>query len=360
MASTTDGKGYWLVASDGGIFSFGDAKFYGSTGSLHLNAPIVGMASTPDSKGYWLVASDGGIFSFGDANFYGSTGSSHLNAPIVGMASTGDGKGYWFVASDGGIFSFGDAKFYGSTGATHLNSPIVGMSTTNDGGGYWFVAADGGVFSFGDAKFYGSTGATHLNAPIVGIATSTTGSGYWLVASDGGIFSFGDATFAGSVGGTHLNRPIVGIAGLPWFSDGTPADTVPLGSQSTVTYNVPAVNNVTSITGYYCEITGTYPIDMIHYTGTTVVATAVALYRYTSSGWQYYEYQQAAATTFLPSGDQLTSIYWNDTPPPEAGWDLGVAAADTNSQWEIVGESDWDVNGVIYTSSPVDLWDGTC
>jgi hypothetical protein len=72
MAATPDGKGYWLVASDGGIFREGDAVFYGSTGSLHLNKPIVGMAATPDGKGYWLVASDGGIFRGGDAVFYGS------------------------------------------------------------------------------------------------------------------------------------------------------------------------------------------------------------------------------------------------------------------------------------------------
>jgi hypothetical protein len=45
MASTPDGKGYWLVASDGGIFAFGDAAFAGSTGSLTLNKPIVGMGS---------------------------------------------------------------------------------------------------------------------------------------------------------------------------------------------------------------------------------------------------------------------------------------------------------------------------
>ena len=43
------------------------------------------MAATPDGKGYWLVASDGGIFAYGDAHFYGSTGDSHLNMPIVGM-----------------------------------------------------------------------------------------------------------------------------------------------------------------------------------------------------------------------------------------------------------------------------------
>src|SRR5690242_562052 len=66
---TADGGGYWIAASNGGLFSFGDAKFSGSAGALHLNAPIVGMAATPDGGGYWLVAADGGLFSFGDAKF---------------------------------------------------------------------------------------------------------------------------------------------------------------------------------------------------------------------------------------------------------------------------------------------------
>ncbi len=71
--------GYWTDASDGGIFAFGDAGFFGSMGGTHLNKPMVGMAATPDAQGYWEVASDGGIFSFGDAHFYGSMGGSHLN-----------------------------------------------------------------------------------------------------------------------------------------------------------------------------------------------------------------------------------------------------------------------------------------
>ena len=213
IANTPDAGGYWTVAKDGGIFSFGDAKFYGSTGGMHLNAPIVGMASTPDGNGYWLVATDGGIFSYGDAKFYGSTGGTHLNQPVVGMASTADGKGYWLVASDGGIFSYGDAKFYGSTGGTHLNQPVVGMASTADGKGYWLVASDGGIFSYGDAKFYGSTGGTALNQPVVGMAATTDGNGYWLVASDGGIFSYGDAEFYGSTGSTRLNAPIVAMSG---------------------------------------------------------------------------------------------------------------------------------------------------
>ncbi len=215
MAATPYGGGYWLVAADGGIFSFGDAAFYGSMGGWHLNAPIVGIAATPDGGGYWLVAADGGIFSFGDATFRGSMGGRHLNQPIVGMAPSSDGGGYWLVAADGGIFSFGDAIFRGSMGGRHLNQPIVGMAPTPDGGGYWLVAADGGIFSFGDAAFYGSMGGQHLNQPIVGMAATPDGGGYWLVAADGGIFSFGDASFAGSMGGQHLNAPVVGMVSDP-------------------------------------------------------------------------------------------------------------------------------------------------
>ena len=83
MAATPDQKGYWMVASDGGVFSFGDAHFYGSTGDITLNKPIVCMTATPDGKGYWLVASDGGVFAFGDAVFHGSTGNLILVKPIV-------------------------------------------------------------------------------------------------------------------------------------------------------------------------------------------------------------------------------------------------------------------------------------
>ena len=212
MAPTTSGQGYWLVASDGGIFAFGDAKFFGSTGSIKLNQPIVGMAPTPTGGGYWLVATDGGIFAFGDAKFFGSTGSIKLNKPIVGMAASPDGQGYWLVAADGGIFSFGDAKFFGSTGSIKLNKPIVGMASAPDGQGYWFVATDGGIFAFGSATFHGSTGSIKLNQPIAGMAATQSGQGYWLVATDGGIFSFGDAKFFGSTGSIKLNKPIVGMA----------------------------------------------------------------------------------------------------------------------------------------------------
>jgi hypothetical protein len=210
MADDPKTGGYWLVATDGGVFSFG-APFFGSAGGLPLGAPIVGMAATPDGGGYWLVGADGGIFNYGDAGFYGAGRPQSTGGPVVGMAATPDGRGYWLVTSGGAIVTFGDAGFHGAAATVALNRPIVGMAATPDGGGYWLVASDGGIFNFGDAGFYGSTGAMSLNRPIVGMAATPDGGGYWLVGADGGIFNFGDAGFYGSTGAMSLNSPVVGL-----------------------------------------------------------------------------------------------------------------------------------------------------
>ncbi len=198
--------GYWIDDSKGGVYSFGSAPFYGSTGNLRLNKPIVGMAATPDGQGYWLVASDGGIFTFGDAGFYGSTGNLKLNKPIVGMAATPDGQGYWLVASDGGIFTFGDATFFGSTGNLKLNQPIVGMVPTHDGGGYWLVASDGGIFSFGDTAFYGSLGSSPPSSPVVDVAPSSGGTGYWMLEANGTVQGFGSAPTLAPAASSPVDR----------------------------------------------------------------------------------------------------------------------------------------------------------
>ena len=212
MAATPDekGTGWWPRTAASSISATPSSSARPAVPPLV--APVVGMARTADGGGYWLVASDGGVFSYGDAHFFGSMGGKALNKPIVGMAASPDGLGYWLVASDGGIFAFGDASFHGSTGGKPLNKPIVNMAATPDGLGYWLVASDGGIFNYGDAGFFGSAGATPLNRPVVDMAAAPDGLGYWLAASDGGIFNYGDARFFGSMGGVVLNRPVVGLA----------------------------------------------------------------------------------------------------------------------------------------------------
>jgi SpoIID/LytB domain protein len=244
--------GYWINAADGGVFSFGNAQFYGSTGGMRLNQPVVAIASTHDAAGYWEVASDGGVFSFGDAPFHGSTGSIRLNKPVVGMATTPDGGGYWLVASDGGIFAYGDAQFYGSTGSLKLNKPVIGMVPTHDGGGYWLIASDGGLFAFGDAQFYGSLGSAPPPTPIVGVAPSPDGGGYWMLETSGTPHAFGDAPSvalsASSPGLSTMKSPMTGL--IPDFS-GQGFDAVNGSGQAFAYGDAPYFGDVTTaVPGY--------------------------------------------------------------------------------------------------------------
>ena len=89
---------------------------------MPVNKPIVDMAATPSGNGYWLVASDGGIFTFGDAQFHGSTGAMTLNKPISSVVQTQ--LGYDLVAEDGGVFNF-SSPFLGSGAAEELNGRVI-------------------------------------------------------------------------------------------------------------------------------------------------------------------------------------------------------------------------------------------
>jgi SpoIID/LytB domain protein len=250
--------GYWIDASDGGVFSFGNAQFFGSMGGKPLNQPMVGMVGTHDALGYWTVAADGGVFSFGDAQFHGSTGSLRLNKPVVAMAVTPDGGGYWLVASDGGIFAYGDAGFYGSTGSLRLNRPVIGMVPTHDGRGYWLVASDGGIFAFGDAGFFGSLGSTPPPTPIVGVAPSPDGGGYWMLEADGASHAFGDAQSVSVASDSPplsaMKGPMTGL--IPDFSGGG-FDGVNASGQAFAYGDAPYFGDVTTaVRGYNGHVVG--------------------------------------------------------------------------------------------------------
>jgi hypothetical protein len=264
----TSSHGYWLVGSDGGIFTFGSAQFHGSTGSLALQRPVVGITPTADRAGYWLVASDGGVFTFGDAGFFGSipglgiapAGSGgagkELNAPVVGMVPSADGRGYFMVAADGGVFAFGDATFEGScpgiggcagagvtvmpdasgngywlvTATGHVytfgdapalgapgpqSTPVTSAVRTPDGQGYWILFADGTVDAFGDAAGHGDpVGQVGGLDPATAIFATADGQGYWVTSATGAIYGYGDAPNLGGTAGTRLNGSIIAGTGF--------------------------------------------------------------------------------------------------------------------------------------------------
>ena len=198
MASVGKGSagGYWLVGTDGAVYAFGAAKYlgrtvYGSTcgsscsreGSPIAVAPIVGIASTSDGRGYWLTSADGGVYTFGDAIFYGSMSGHPLAAPVRGIAATQDGTGYWLLGQDGGVFAFGDAAFYGAATSQSQQHSFVAMAVapqvhpcssppySGPTQGYWITDPRGDALSFGDAEQDGSASSLTLAAPMVAIAS---------------------------------------------------------------------------------------------------------------------------------------------------------------------------------------------
>ena len=194
------GDGYWRVTDGGVVASLREAPddplppHYGEIcPSCMLNAPIVGIAGQPAGGGYRLVGADGGVFTFGNAGFFGSLAGIPLNSPVVAMAVPPSGGGYWLVARDGGIFAF-NVPFLGGLGGQGYND-VVGMAATPSGNGYWLVRANGAIYSFGDAGYYGgSPGVTN----IVGMARTSNGGGYWLLGAQGAVYTYGNAGWHGN------------------------------------------------------------------------------------------------------------------------------------------------------------------
>lgn len=143
IVPTPSGSGYWLVAKDGGIFDFGAAPFLGSTytygitglsGKHPLNAPIVGAIASPSGQGYYMVAADGGVFNFGDAKFTGSTynlgytglsGKNPLPAKVSSLMANPSGTGYYAICADGKILAIGGAAPLPAI--KHIRGPIVAV-----------------------------------------------------------------------------------------------------------------------------------------------------------------------------------------------------------------------------------------
>jgi PKD repeat protein len=223
ISPTSDRQGYWLVASDGGVFAFGDAGFYGSLpglgfspsgsgGRSALAAPIVAMVPSTDDDGYFMVASDGGVFAFGDARFAGSCpGIGGCAGTAVAVMPDASGGGYWLVTSTGSVYAFGDAAYLGSPAPRPV--AVTSAVRTPDGGGYWVLYADGRLSPFGDAGHFGDPAGALGPDRATAVFATTDGGGYWVATAAGSVFNFGDAPADGSMAGTRLNAPVIAASG---------------------------------------------------------------------------------------------------------------------------------------------------
>ena len=160
-----------------------------------------------------MVASDGGVFAFGNAKFAGSCpGIGGCSGSAVAVMPDATGNGYWLVTNTGHVYDFGDAAYYGQPGPQSV--PVTSAVRTPDGNGYWILFANGAIGYYGDAPVLGGpTGLGGLDFASAIFATAD-GDGYWVASSTGQVFHYGDAPNDGSMAGTKLNGAI--IAGTGW------------------------------------------------------------------------------------------------------------------------------------------------
>jgi|TARA_B110000438_G_scaffold226431_1_gene220635 hypothetical protein len=187
---TSSGQGAYVFTSIGRVIRTGDAVALTDSAGREdllwieqLNAPIVDARITADRSGYWLLAEDGGIFTFGNAGFVGAVPekprADWIDEKIVSFAPDKDGEGYVVVAASGKAWFFAHPirpqlqdVIESAFGTRTLNQPIA-LVKERRCGGYIMVASDGGVFAtpMSDCGFQGSLGDDPPESSILALAS---------------------------------------------------------------------------------------------------------------------------------------------------------------------------------------------
>lgn len=191
-----EGKGYWVVTSDGRVGAFGMAKHRGDLGGFPVGSPVAAAARTPSGKGYWLVTKHGMVFAFGDARNHGGLYPWPLAKPVVAMASSRSGRGYLLLTGDGKVIALGDARSWGSA---PRGTRARDIAMTDQGRGYWLLSEDGQAFPFGDARFRPTMLGATIGRGAVSFALSTNGRGLWAVRRNGLVSTYAAAHSYGSL-----------------------------------------------------------------------------------------------------------------------------------------------------------------
>ncbi len=160
---TDPAGGYWLYTAHGNIYNSRFAGFYGSLARRQA-APIIGMAANRSGRGYWLLAKNGIVRQFGNAK---QLPRIRRPGPLAGIVSSPHG-GYWLYTTRGNVYRSRGTAWYGSPLASGIHTgPFTGMLATPDGRGYWLTTSEGAVYAYGDATAYPVPAPAH---PVKGLA----------------------------------------------------------------------------------------------------------------------------------------------------------------------------------------------
>jgi hypothetical protein len=150
------GLGYHVLASGGGVSSFG-APNYGSI-TTGAGVKAVALAADRATGGYWILKSNGGVSNLG-APWHGSlNGKIPAGQTVTAIAATASG-GYLILTSGGGVYPFGASGYGSAAGTLPAGVSAIGLAADPVTGGYWILKSNGGVANY-NAPWYGSLNGT--------------------------------------------------------------------------------------------------------------------------------------------------------------------------------------------------------
>ena len=207
--------GYHILNQAGGIYTFGNAKYFGNRIDRSFPGPATGLADTADGQGYAILNNGGGLYTFGNAKYFGNLIDHGFPGPAVALSMTPTGKGYAILNRGGGIYTFGDAKYFGNLIDHGFPGPAVSLSYTPSGNGYVILTASGALYTFGDAAYRGNLIDRGFPGPAVSVAHSRAGGGYYILTQSGALYSFGYAPYFGNLLDNGFPGPAVALSTTP-------------------------------------------------------------------------------------------------------------------------------------------------
>jgi hypothetical protein len=215
LVRPADVDSYEILTSFGGIYTFGQAKYFGNLIDHGYSGPATGLSAMPDGGGYAILTSYGALYTFGDARYYGNLLDHHYPGRAIALSYTPTGNGYVILTDAGTLYTFGDAQYYGNLVDHRYPGRAVSVSYTPTGRGYAILTDFGAIYTFGDAQYFGNLLDHGYPGPAVSLAYSGTGRGYNILTSFGGIYSFGDAQYHGNLVDHGYPGPAVSLARTP-------------------------------------------------------------------------------------------------------------------------------------------------
>jgi peptidoglycan/xylan/chitin deacetylase (PgdA/CDA1 family) len=201
--------GYWILKSNGGVSNLG-APWYGSlNGKIPAGQTVTAIAATP-SGGYLILTSGGRVYGFSAPTYGGVTVGTGVKA--VALAADPSTGGYWILRSNGGVSNLG-APWHGSlNGKIPAGQTVTAIAATASGG-YLILTSGGGVYPFGASGYGSAAGTLPAGVSAIGLAADPVTGGYWILKSNGGVANY-NAPWYGSLNGTiPAGQSVTAIAG---------------------------------------------------------------------------------------------------------------------------------------------------